>query len=157
PRLWHAIERNALAGRGLLSEAQTTAAWARGEYAAVLASLARKVDAITKLFERVYRGTFQTNVTISDQPSPCVVIDPPRVAAPATGQATSTQPARLEEQRGPATGRRHRESMADHGPTEAARAIHGSGGEQPQTGQGPASQPGERMDAQARPDWVREH
>src|SRR5205823_12735061 len=61
PRLWHALHANGLAGPGLLSEAQTAAAWTRAEYAAVLASLVRKVAGITDLYERVCRGTFQSN------------------------------------------------------------------------------------------------
>jgi hypothetical protein len=59
PRLWNAIRQNGVNRPGLLDDDQAAAAWQGGEYAAVLISLSRKVDAIVDLLERLRRGTFR--------------------------------------------------------------------------------------------------
>jgi hypothetical protein len=60
PRFLNALERNGMLGPGLLDEQAAAAAWARGEFATLLQSLACKVDRIADLFERVQAGTFRT-------------------------------------------------------------------------------------------------
>jgi hypothetical protein len=85
PRLWHAIHQNGVNGPGLLNEDQSAAAWKKGEYAALLQSLACKVDAIADLFDRVHAGTFQTCA-----PDPAPEASRP-LPAPSTTDAASYQ------------------------------------------------------------------
>jgi hypothetical protein len=59
PHLPKALRRNG-AGAGFLDADESKAAWDRGEYARVAASLARKVAGINTLYERARAGTFLT-------------------------------------------------------------------------------------------------
>jgi hypothetical protein len=72
-RLWNAIRLNLGADPHLLDKDAAAAAWARGDYGALVGSLEAKVGSITSLFDRVRRGTFK-------------VRDAGDVAAPAEGK-----------------------------------------------------------------------
>jgi hypothetical protein len=61
PHLWHALQANGGVAPGLLNGERAALAWARGDYAALLSSLACKVSGIADLFERVCRGTFRAS------------------------------------------------------------------------------------------------
>jgi len=60
PRFWNALELNGKLSPDLMNEAAAATAWARGEYARLIVSLSRKVDAIADLFDRARKGTFKT-------------------------------------------------------------------------------------------------
>jgi hypothetical protein len=60
PQLWHALRVNGLIVPGLLDAAAAAAAWQRGDYAALLTSLASKVSGIADLFERLRQRQFRT-------------------------------------------------------------------------------------------------
>jgi hypothetical protein len=86
-------------GRGCSTPEQAQAAWARGEYAALVYSTCAKVAAIADLYERVGRGTFRLgggSLQGSEVPTPCVIIEAEESSTTSANPAPSDPAARSE-------------------------------------------------------------
>jgi hypothetical protein len=149
PRLWNAVRRNLGAVPDLLDEAATAAEWQRGNHAAVLWSLAAKVGALARLFDRVRRGTFltgacepgaairaapiagpkftTTQAVLFHQPVP-----PPLAFDPSSGTGTILTPARMTTRHWAILEELYKNKAFDRGScmstTDLARAVDGNNG-----------------------------
>jgi hypothetical protein len=89
PRFWHACRLNGVSGPGLLSEAESTEAWAAGRHASLLWSLSMKVQAIARLYELARTGQFVTGSAdaAQDATTPAEACAAEEVAVPEGGEA----------------------------------------------------------------------
>jgi hypothetical protein len=73
-----------------LCEAETAAAWAAGNYSAVLRSLSSKVNAIARLYELARAGTFQPGGMGPPEPADSRPVHPPGDRMPGPEQGPET-------------------------------------------------------------------